>query len=198
MGRLCCPIKPTAINREPPMKPLNTVIQLAATSSLVLATSAIGAPQDPVGQITRIDGSAMISQGTRYVDAREGMPLRVQDRILVLDGGSALLQFNDGCQYSLEDSEMLTIGTESACAEQAAKTAAATQNGVSVETAAAGNQGSFTNLEQAGTSQLGGSGRGGVDNRGLWILGGLAAVGIVAAVADTGSDNRDDNPPISQ
>ena len=181
------------MQKESPMKPLNTVIQLAATGSLVLATSAIGAPQDPVGQITRIDGSAMISQGTRYVDALVGMPLRVQDRILVLDGGSALLQFNDGCQYSLEDSEMLTIGTESACAEQAAKTAAAEQSGVSVETAAADNQGSFTNLEQAGTSQLGGSGGDDDDRLGLWVFGGAAGGGLIAALAaGTGSDDRDD------
>lgn len=165
------------------MTPLNTILRLTAATSLALATSAIGAPGDPVGQIMRIDGAAMISQGTRYVDAREGMPLRVQDRVLVLDRGGALLQFTDGCQYQLEDSELLTIGIESACAEKAAKTAAADQNktGVSVETAATRSLGMAGRLEQGATSALGaGATTGG-------LLGGIGGASILGATAILGA-----------
>jgi hypothetical protein len=182
------------------MKQFRPTSSLAAAACLVLAASAVAAPEEPVGQIMRIDGSAMISQGTRYVDAREGMPLRAQDRVLVLDGGSALLQFTDGCQYSLNDSELLTIGSVSACAEQSAQTAA-TEPGVSVETAAATGQLSFEGLEQGATSQLGGAAAGAAGGiTGALVLGGLVVAGGIAAAADgLGSDDREDNrPPISQ
>lgn len=189
------------------MKPVKFTAGLAASACFALSANAVGAPEEPIGEIMRIEGSAMISQGTRYVDALEGMALRAQDRILVLEGGSALLQFTDGCQYSVRDSELLTIGVESACAEQAAKTAAAGQDGIAVETAAAAGQQSFEGVEQGATSQLGGGavvggGLLGGAGGGALIVGGLAAVGGIAAAADgTGSDDRNPNanrPPISQ
>jgi len=184
------------------MKPLNASIHLAAASALALSASAMGAPDEPVGQIVRVDGSAMISQGTRYVNAQAGMPLRVKDRILVLEGGTAMLQFADGCQYSLTDSELLTIGTESACVEQAAKAAAAEQGGVSVETAAADGQGSFARVESGATSQLGEQPAPGYqwdDQRGAWIWVGLGGIGIIAALANgDGSGDRDAQDPISR
>jgi hypothetical protein len=179
------------------MKRLTATTCLAASIGLAIGSNAVGAPEaEPVGQIMRIDGAAMISQGTRYVDAREGMPLRVQDRVLVLDGGSALLQFTDGCQYQLEDSELLTIGTESACAEKAAKTAAGqNQSGVPIETAAAESQDMATGIEQGATSAMGDPPK--IDYGVLGLLG-AAGAGVIWALTDDDPDRPTSQTLLSQ
>jgi hypothetical protein len=149
---------------------MNRVKFAGVTAACAVGLVTIGAASaDSIGQIKLVQGSAMISQGAEYVAAREGMQLQELDRILVMEDSTATLAFNDGCEYTMADSEILTVGAESVCAAQAAAP-------------------SIEAIEKGATSQLGYAAGGAT---GLYILGGLGAAGLIAAAADgLGSDDR--------
>lgn len=77
---------------------------------------AVAADQSPVATVVRVDGTAVVSQDARYVPARQGMNLKEGDRLMVLEGGSAILTFADGCQYELGQMAMLAVQGISTCA----------------------------------------------------------------------------------
>ena len=70
---------------------------------------------EPFAQIKSIEGDAMVTQGERFITAREGMELQQLDRIVVLEQGGAMIEFQDGCQYRMQELEVLTVGSMSAC-----------------------------------------------------------------------------------
>ena len=83
--------------------------------SLTLGLGAVSAAE-PVGTLSRVEGFAFVSQGAQYVAGREGMSLKEGDRVMVMDGGNAIISFADGCKYSLADNEVLSLGGTSTCA----------------------------------------------------------------------------------
>jgi hypothetical protein len=91
-------------------------INLAILSSLGLIGMAVAADQAQVATLVRIDGAAVASQDANYVPAREGMTLKEGDRLMVLEGGSAILAFADGCQFELGEMAMLAVQGVSTCA----------------------------------------------------------------------------------
>ncbi len=70
---------------------------------------------EPVGTLARITGTAVVNQGAQYVVGREGMSVHEGDRLLVLEGGSTLVTFADGCQYTVQDDELLVVPAVSTC-----------------------------------------------------------------------------------
>ena len=162
---------------------MNRVKSTGVSAACAAALLSMGAASaDSIGQIKLVEGSAMISQGAQYVPAREGMQLQELDRILVMENSSATLSFNDGCEYRMSDSEMLTLGAQSLCGKQATDPAAP----------------SLAAIEQGATSQLG---RVGAQSAWIWLLGGGAvAGGAWAASNGLGSDDRrpaTPRPPLS-
>lgn len=85
---------------------------VGACLMVVLATASAS---ESVGTLVRVDGFAAVSQGAQYVKGYEGMRLREGERLMVMEGGSAVITYADGCQYTLKDNELLTIGPTSAC-----------------------------------------------------------------------------------
>ena len=83
------------------------------------AAFATASAAEPVGTLSRIEGATVVSQGAQYVKAREGMKLREGDRLMAMEGGNAVISFADGCQYTLTDNELLTLGPTSPCASDA-------------------------------------------------------------------------------
>ena len=76
------------------------------------------------------------------------------DRLLVLEGGSATIQFADGCKRTMERSELLTVSSTSPCAlESAGAPATAGVQGLP-DAATAMSSPSFAAVEQGATSQL--------------------------------------------
>jgi hypothetical protein len=84
------------------------------------ATLSVSNAEDSIGTVSQVTGVAVVSEGAQYVKAHEGLQLQEGDRIMVLEGGSAVISFTDGCQYKLADNEVLTIGLKSTCASDAA------------------------------------------------------------------------------
>jgi hypothetical protein len=91
-------------------------INMAILSSLGLIGMAVAADQAQVAKLVRIDGAVVASQDAKYVPAREGMTLKEGDRLMVLEGGSAILAFADGCQYELGEMAMVAVQGISTCA----------------------------------------------------------------------------------
>jgi hypothetical protein len=68
-----------------------------------------------VANVSRITGDAVVSKGAKYVSGTEGMGLTVGERIMSLAGSTTVIQYRDGCRYTLEANELLTIDDESPC-----------------------------------------------------------------------------------
>ncbi len=93
---------------------------IALLSSFGFLSLATAAEPVPTAKISRVDGNAIASQDARYLPAREGMTLKEGDRLMVLEGSSAIVSFADGCQYTLKDMGVLVVQKMSTCALQGA------------------------------------------------------------------------------
>ncbi|MGE5152701.1 MAG: hypothetical protein ACM3ST_01685 [Bdellovibrio bacteriovorus] len=84
------------------------------------AVSAVVAPvagaETEIAYLLRINGSALVNKGEQYVDGAEGMPLSTGDRVMSLEDSGAVIQFADGCRYTMEENELFTIPSASPCA----------------------------------------------------------------------------------
>lgn len=103
------------LNGEAQMKIPNS-IHLAVLAALGFVGMAVAADQAQVAKLVRNDGSAVVSRDAKYIPAREGMTLKEGDRLMVLEGGGAILAFADGCQYELGEMAMLAVEGISPCA----------------------------------------------------------------------------------
>jgi len=95
-----------------------TILWLLAAGGLAGSICAAAQPE-PVGKIARTQGWAVVSLGTQYVTAAEGMPLREGDRLIVLQDSEVTILFKDGCRLTLSENELLTVRELSTCAAEA-------------------------------------------------------------------------------
>jgi hypothetical protein len=89
-------------------------IAIAAAVLAGAVTSPIAAERE-VASIARVTGNAMVNKGAQYVTGTEGMALSIGDRVMSLDETTAVIQFEDGCRYTMEENEMITIPSRSPC-----------------------------------------------------------------------------------
>lgn len=94
-------------------KTLLTNVIVAATLSAAAAPTA--AAEGDIAYIARITGSALVNKGGQYLDGTEGMALATGDRVMSLAESSAILQFSDGCRYTMKEDELVTIPSLSPC-----------------------------------------------------------------------------------
>lgn len=88
-----------------------------------LALGMVGVAQaNPVAMIYKVQGKVMVNQGQKFIPAKTGMPLSVGDRILVMAGSNASIEYGSGCTLSLVPNSSLTVTPD-------CKTVAATQQG---------------------------------------------------------------------
>ncbi len=93
---------------------------LVLGAGLTATLSFAAAPElGPVGKIVRTEGWAVVTQGAQYVRASEGMPLREGDRLIALNDSAVTIHFTDGCELTLSENELLTVGPASTCASEA-------------------------------------------------------------------------------
>lgn len=114
----------------------------------------------------------MVDQGEQYTTAKEGMALRTGDRVMVMEGGSAILKFGDGCSYPVGDNRILTVGAADSCTS-----GALAQDSVGPYLAAAATPAATAGLISAG------------------VLGTVVILGASDAF-ERGSDDRGAVPPL--
>jgi hypothetical protein len=152
---------------------------LGACVTFALGTASAA---ESVGTLSRLDGDAVVSQGAQYVKAREGMKLNEGDRFMVMEGGSAVISFADGCEYKLADSELLTLGPTSTCAANAVGSYKIDPySSVSQDPGAA-----------ASGYRLAALGEGGIGSAASWIPAALAGIVLIAVAADGDDDDGGD------
>lgn len=87
------------------------VLSLAIT---LFASAAVAAA--PAATLSSQEGVVMVNQGQEFVTATDAQTLQPGDSIMVMEGGSAVLQFADGCQLPLESGSMVVVPAQSTCA----------------------------------------------------------------------------------
>jgi hypothetical protein len=97
----------------------NAIVAMTVGGMLTVAAGQAVA-SETVGEIKRLEGSALISQGERFVAAREGMPLHELDRLMVLEDSTALVAFSDGCERQMTEKELLVVAGADMCAKKPA------------------------------------------------------------------------------
>ena len=144
--------------------------------AMAVATSAIAADKETV--LNNVQMPVMINQGSSYVEATDSMFLYAGDRVMVLEGGSAQLNYANGCVQVLGGNEVAQVDSSGdTCNNMAAA-------------------GTHQALGSTGTSGSGGAQ--GMSTAGLMTV---SVVGIGAAAAIIHNADSDDSnsqrPPAS-
>ncbi len=148
---------------------------------------------DQVATLARVDGTAIVSQGAGYVQGSEGMPLRDGDRLMVLDGGGAVVDFKDGCRYDVRDQELLSLTTVSTCAS-------GTGGSYRIESGSGIANAQVQPLHQAALEVGVGSAAGGLSMASVPLVAaaGIGALAVVDANTNAFESSNNPPPPISQ
>lgn len=110
------------------------VCQVVAALALVATMSSDALAAMPLFEETESDvatllgvkGSVKIAVGVRSIGGTEGMRLNIGDRVLTLKRSAVEIWFDDGCRYTLNENEGLTISEESPCCALTAEEVGAT------------------------------------------------------------------------
>jgi hypothetical protein len=96
------------------MKP--SLVPVVVGAALAVNCSyAVAQQDDELATLDAIEGETMISRNGRYVDGVEGMRLVDGQRVMAVNL-DAVIQFDDGCRYVLEEGRLLVIEKRSPCA----------------------------------------------------------------------------------
>lgn len=116
----------------------------AVTLSLALfSTVAIAQSEAPrsSAMLSEVEGSVLVNQGEQFVGAEDGVSLVSGDRVMAMEGASALLRYEDGCDVRIEPATVVTLSEGSPCAGWllAVESVAPGGGAVGATTAAAGS-----------------------------------------------------------
>ena len=141
----------------------------AATPTIAANTSAI---------LSNLQAPVMVNQGAAYVEASQSMQLNTGDRLMVMQGGSAEINFANGCVQTIQSNEIATIGTEESC--------------VTAQSAGTYNQVGTPPPTTGGGSSA--AAAGGIDTAGL-VFSGIVAAGFIHGATDGSSSSGGGEPP---
>jgi hypothetical protein len=97
------------------MRPISCLAKVT-TAAVIAAVSSIAAAQqnDELATLDTVEGETMVSKGARYVNGAEGMRLVDGQRVMAVKE-DAVIQYDDGCRYVLEEGKLLLIEDKSPC-----------------------------------------------------------------------------------
>lgn len=76
---------------------MKAVIAIALSLAFTGAVSAA----ESSATLASAEGSVMVNQGKQFVPVQNGQVFAAGDRVMVMQGGSAVLRFSDGCDVTL-------------------------------------------------------------------------------------------------
>jgi hypothetical protein len=141
--------------------------KLVSMTAVALLFAASGVSAAPVGSVKATTGLVMADQGTNRQTAVVDMPLNEGDRLLTGADASATVKYNDGCDVNVPANSIFTLTIPSVCG------------------------GGLASIQTFATSPIAAGGF--AFNSALIGLGGLAAVGAIAATS-----NNNDTPASPQ
>ena len=168
---------------------------LLAISAILVSGSALATPS--TATLVNANGSVMVNQGKQFVSAKEGLLLSLGDRVMVMEGGNAVVKYADGCIQTLTSGSLAVIAQQSACvlgANTVAKISPVSAQAVGDKERDCDDDG----IPDSKDSDLDGddvlnagdnyaSCKGDellTNNTGIWIVAGLAAAGAVVLISD--------------
>ncbi len=77
-------------------------------SALALGVAGV-AQADPVAMLYNVQGKVLVNQGRQFVPAHSGMALDTGDRVLLMDGAHARVEYGSGCSLPLAPNSAATI-----------------------------------------------------------------------------------------
>jgi len=86
----------------------------------LFAGSAVAAT--PVATLESTKGNVLVNQGEEFVTAQPGVALASGDRVMVMVGAEAVVQFADGCALPLTGGSITTVPAASTCGGAMAQT----------------------------------------------------------------------------
>ena len=147
--------------------------KLCLVAGAMAAASTASLAADTQTVLTSMQAPVMVNQGQAYIDAQDSMMLNAGDRLMVMQGGSAQIQFANGCVQNIRANEIMTVGTADSC--------------MTAEAAGTYNQVGST----GGSGGGGGGGPQGVE----WLgVGAIAAVGGYIVYKAVDDDDNDRGP----
>ncbi len=90
------------------------LIKTVIATSLLLSSTAFAA--EGAATLSNQQGTVLVNQGEEFITATEAQVLKAGDRVLVMEGGSAEVIFNDGCVLPLASGSMAVVSDLSTCA----------------------------------------------------------------------------------
>jgi hypothetical protein len=85
------------------------IVKLLTAAAFMASCVAMAADKETV--LSHISSPVMVNQGKAYVEASEGMQLYSGDQLMVMSGGSAQVNYANGCVLKISGSEMMRIGS---------------------------------------------------------------------------------------
>ena len=89
-----------------------------AICGLMAASGPAMAQRATEAWLLQVEGTVLVDQGAGFVPVTGNMELSLGDRVLVSDGGKAVLSYRDDCSAPLEAPSMTTV-TEMVCTTSA-------------------------------------------------------------------------------
>lgn len=94
---------------------MNIILRVAIACISLVVASPLVAVEPPAGVLKRMEGSVLVNKGETYRSALEGMRLHVGDRIMIMDGASAVVVYSDGCVAEFKQNQIITLREQSTC-----------------------------------------------------------------------------------
>ncbi len=83
--------------------------------AVALVPLLLHAIEPPAAVLKRMQGSVLVNKGEVFRSVAEGAALRVGDRIMLLEGASATLVYDDGCVADFDQNQIITVREKSTC-----------------------------------------------------------------------------------
>ncbi len=97
------------------LRPISSLI-----AAVMLTVSGFAMAEDRETVLSDMTSPVLVNQGGAYADAQAGMLLYPGDQLMVMNGGSAQVQFASGCVQQLGGNEILRIEADDASCTAAA------------------------------------------------------------------------------
>lgn len=160
---------------------------IAAVASLI---SGVVLAASPTAVVTSTDGSVLVNHGKQFVSVEPKHILAVGDRVMVMEGGNAVLTYSDGCVQPLASGSLALISAQSACnAENANVTRIRPVSAQAIgDQADCDRDGVFDgqddDIDGDGVMNPLDSALTCRSNTGIWIAAGVAGAAIIYAISD--------------
>lgn len=146
------------------------VRSILACGLILVANTAMA---QPAATLSGIKGSVLINQGKQFVSAQSGQMLVIGDRVMVMEGGSAKLDYSNGCVQTLPAGSLAVV--QETCSD-ASVTHMSALNAQAV--------GGDRDCDEDGVLDSQDNDVQCRSNAGIWVAAGLAAAGIIYAISD--------------